>query len=69
MGLRNGHVASCFEAIPHDQLMLAIEERVCDRKLLRLLRGMLGTGVIQQGAITRRTAGCSSKRGDFTCLV
>src|SRR6266581_682072 len=31
-------VANCFEAIPHSGLMSAIEERVSDRHLLKLLR-------------------------------
>ena len=31
-------IASCFEAIPHDRLMQTIEERICDRQILKLLR-------------------------------
>jgi RNA-directed DNA polymerase len=37
-------VANCFEAIPHSGLMSAIEERVSDRRLLKLLRAMLRAG-------------------------
>jgi RNA-directed DNA polymerase len=33
-------IASCFEAIPHDRLVAAVEERICDRKLLKLLRAL-----------------------------
>ena len=33
-------IASCFEAIPHDRLVAAVEERICDRKLLKLLRAV-----------------------------
>jgi RNA-directed DNA polymerase len=50
-------IASCFEEIPHDRLMAVIEERVIDRKLLRILRGMLAAGVMQDGAVTRRDSG------------
>ena len=50
-------IASCFEEIPHDRLMAAIEERIVDRKLLRLLRAMLRAGVMQEGAITRSDTG------------
>jgi RNA-directed DNA polymerase len=50
-------IADCFEAIPHDQLMAAVEERVCDRKLLRLLRVMLRAGVMEHGAINRGVTG------------
>jgi RNA-directed DNA polymerase len=50
-------IASCYEEIPHDRLMAAIEERICDRKLLKLLRAMLRAGVMQDGAVTRSVAG------------
>ena len=50
-------IANCFEAIPHDGLMAAIEERVVDRKLLALVRGMLRAGVMEHGAVTRRDTG------------
>src|ERR671936_87051 len=38
-------IPHCFEAIPHDRLMAAIEERVIDRHVLKLLRAMLRAGV------------------------
>jgi RNA-directed DNA polymerase len=50
-------IANCFEAIPHDRLMQAIEERIVDRKLLKLLRAMLRAGVMEQGAVRREVAG------------
>ena len=34
-------IANCFEAIPHSGLMSAIEERISDRHVLKLLRAML----------------------------
>lgn len=37
-------IANCFSAIPHDKLMQAVEERVCDQAILRLLRAMLRAG-------------------------
>jgi RNA-directed DNA polymerase len=33
-------IAACFEAIPHEALMSAIEERIVDRQILKLLRAM-----------------------------
>ena len=39
-------IANCFEVIPHSGLMSAIEERVSDRNLLKLVRAMLRAGVI-----------------------
>jgi group II intron reverse transcriptase/maturase len=50
-------IADCFEAIPHDRLMAAIEERISDRKLLKLLRALLRAGVMEQGAVRREVTG------------
>src|ERR671910_2678018 len=50
-------VSDCFGAIPHDRLMLAIEERIVDRHVLKLLRAMLRSGVMQDGSVTRSTTG------------
>jgi RNA-directed DNA polymerase len=50
-------VSNCFEAIPHSGLMSAIEERVSDRNLLKLLRAMLRAGVMADGAVHRAVAG------------
>jgi group II intron reverse transcriptase/maturase len=50
-------IANCFEAIPHAGLMQAIKERVCDRAVLGLVRGMLRTGVMQDGSVRRGVAG------------
>jgi RNA-directed DNA polymerase len=50
-------IADCFEAIPHSELMSAIEERVSDRHLLKLLRAMLRAGVMADGAVRRAVAG------------
>jgi group II intron reverse transcriptase/maturase len=50
-------VANCFEAIPHSGLMQAIEERVCDRAVLALVRTMLRAGVMQDGSLRRGVAG------------
>ena len=48
-------VADCFGAIPHSGLMSAIEERVVDRNVLKLLRAMLRAGVMEDGAVHRET--------------
>jgi hypothetical protein len=42
-----------FEVIPHDRLMQAVQERVCDQAVLRLLRAMLRAGVMQEGSLRR----------------
>jgi RNA-directed DNA polymerase len=50
-------IADCFEAIPHSGLMAAIEERISDRHVLKLLRAMLRAGVMTDGAVTRSDTG------------
>ena len=50
-------VSDCFGAIPHDRLMAAIEQRIVDRHVLKLLRAMLRAGVMQDGAMTRGVTG------------
>jgi group II intron reverse transcriptase/maturase len=50
-------IANCFEAIPHDRLMAAIEERIVDRHVLKLLRALLRAGVLEDGAVRRSVTG------------
>ena len=50
-------IANCFEAIPHEKLMQAVEERVCDRSVLKLLRAMLRAGVMEEGQVRRPVTG------------
>jgi group II intron reverse transcriptase/maturase len=50
-------IAGCFEAIPHSGLMQAIEERVCDRAVLSLVRGMLRAGVMDGGSLRNSATG------------
>ena len=46
------YIADCFEAIPHDRLMAAIEERIVDRHVHKLLRALLRAGVMEDAAIS-----------------
>jgi RNA-directed DNA polymerase len=50
-------IANCFTAIPHDELMQAVSERICDRKVLALLRAFLRAGVMQDGTVRREVSG------------
>jgi group II intron reverse transcriptase/maturase len=50
-------IANCFSAIPHDQLMQAVEERIRDQPVLKLLRAMLRAGVMEDGQLRRPAAG------------
>jgi RNA-directed DNA polymerase len=51
-------------------LMLAIEERIVDRQILKLLRAMLRAGVMEDRAITRGGSGtpqgslCAAEHND-----
>jgi RNA-directed DNA polymerase len=50
-------VSDCFGAIPHSGLMSAIEERISDRHVLKLLRALLRAGVMEDGAVKREVTG------------
>ena len=50
-------IAECFTAIPHEGLMSALSERICDRKLLALLRAFLRAGVMEGGTVRRSVSG------------
>ena len=50
-------IASCFSSIPHEELMQAVEERICDQGVLTLVRVLLRAGVMEDGPVRRRTSG------------
>lgn len=50
-------IANCFSAIPHEKLMQAVEERVCDQAVLKLLRVILRAGVMSDGMVRREVTG------------
>ncbi|SDI44604.1 RNA-directed DNA polymerase [Sinosporangium album] len=50
-------IADYFSAIPHQKLVRAIEERICDQSLLKLLRQVLRAGVIEEGQVRREVTG------------
>jgi len=50
-------IANCFEAIPHEELMQAVEERVCDQAVLKLLRAMLRAGVMEGSQVRKPVTG------------
>lgn len=50
-------VANCLETIPHEKLMQADQERVCDQAVLKLLRVMLRVGVMDGGQVRRSLTG------------
>ena len=50
-------IANCFEAIPHQKLIQAVQERVSDQGVLKLLRAMLRAGVMADGQVRRPVTG------------
>jgi RNA-directed DNA polymerase len=50
-------IANCFSAIPHEKLMQAVQERISDQGILRLLRVMLRAGVMDDGVVRREVSG------------
>ena len=65
-------IANCFSAIPHEELMRAVEERISDQGVLKLLRVMLRAGVMEDGQVRRRghrhsARRCRSRRCCATC--
>ena len=50
-------IANCFSAIPQDKLMQAVEERISDQGVLKLLRAMLRAGVMEGGQVRREVTG------------
>jgi len=50
-------IANCFEAIPKDKLMQAVQERVADQSVLKLLRVILRAGVMDAGVVRHSATG------------
>ena len=65
-------IANCFTAIPHEKLMQAVEERISDQAVLKLLRVMLRAGVMQEGTVRREVSGprraVRARRCSVTCI-
>src|SRR5436309_9049026 len=52
-------LANCFSAIPQEELMRAVEERISDQGVLKLLRAMLRAGVMEGGQVRREVTGAA----------
>jgi group II intron reverse transcriptase/maturase len=50
-------IANCFEAIPHKELMSVVEEKVIDRKVLKLIWAFLRAGVMEGTTVRRAVTG------------
>ncbi|WP_433709384.1 reverse transcriptase domain-containing protein [Nocardia sp. CA-084685] len=52
-------IANWFSAIGHEKLMAAVEERVSDQGMLKLLRAVLRAGVMAGGSVRREVTGAA----------
>ena len=46
-----------FDRVNHDRLMAAVAKRVCDKRLLRIIRAFLTSGVLEDGLVSRTEEG------------
>ena len=62
-GAKGGHhvldadIKDYFGSIDHRKLMLLVEKRICDRRVLKLLRQWLEAGVMKDGVVHENLAG------------
>ena len=47
----DGDIKGFFDAIEHERLMELVEERICDRRVLKLIRHFLRAGVMEAGEL------------------
>jgi group II intron reverse transcriptase/maturase len=52
-----GDIVGCFDNIPHGQLMKAVEQRIADEKVLKLVRAFLAAGYLEQWQYHRTYSG------------
>jgi Reverse transcriptase (RNA-dependent DNA polymerase) len=62
-------IANCFDAIPKDQLIHAVQERVCDQSVLKLLRVVLGAGVMTADGQVQQSVTGTPQGGPLSPLL
>lgn len=48
---------SYFDTIPHDKLILLVEQRITDKSIIKLLKLWLSAGVLSEGSVIRNVIG------------
>jgi len=46
-----------FDKVNHDRLMSVLSRTVKDKRTLKLIRSYLGSGILEDGVVSQRTAG------------
>jgi group II intron reverse transcriptase/maturase len=52
-----GDIVGCFDNIPHGKLMKAVERRIADEKVLKLVQAFLAAGYMEQGQYHKTYSG------------
>ncbi len=50
-------IESCFDRLSHGRILECLRERISDRKVLELIRGILSAGILDSGTLTNPTEG------------
>jgi RNA-directed DNA polymerase len=50
-------IESCFDRLPHGRILDCLRERVSDRKVIELIRGILSAGILDSGTLTTPVEG------------
>lgn len=53
----DGDIRKYFDSIDHDKLMVLMRQRISDRKVLKLIRGWLKAGVLEDGRLSPTVQG------------
>ena len=60
-------IEACFDEIDHTALMGRVRERVGDKRILALIRGLSEAGVLSEDGVSRRTL-TGTPQGGISCL-
>lgn len=68
-GVVDADITACFENIPHKRLMVLVAKRIGDGNILRLIKGWLKAGVMEDGQIRRSKVSGTPQGGVISPLL